>query len=249
MDKLNFELLDVDFNESLSETNQNNNQNNNKTLVKETEKYDKTTTETYRIKRLFKIDPLTDQEIPNHLIFEYPHRWDPYTGKRLDSDPIGPLCFNALTLYDYYFSNRFKGLWNPAEDNFQGYYGDLVGSGETIEIKSRGFNPEKYLYRLPIIDCYLSPDHNLAFITMGPQLSESDIVNIDFIVTKYHKNKGYLTPLKTLKDLYDNGICNDVDLNPNAVYWFTTKNKKTSKKEHLEKFNRINVDKLVNLRY
>ena len=120
---LNFDLLD----ESLLETNQN---NNNKILVKETERYDKTTVETYRIKRLYKIDPLTDHKIPNQLIFEYNYRWNPYTGKRLDIEPVGSLCFNALTLYDYYFSNRFKGLWNPAEDNFQGYYGDLIGAGE-----------------------------------------------------------------------------------------------------------------------
>ncbi len=214
--------------------------------------YDKTTTETYRIKRLYKIDPLTDQEIPENLIFEYKYRWDPFTGNPIEIDEVGPLCFNALTLYDYYFTNRFKGLWNPPADQYQGYYGDLVGTGKNLEIKSRGDNPEKYLFRLPIIDCYLPLKHNYSIITMGPLLTDEDIALIDSIVSKYHRNKNYCTSLKTIKEYYDNAICSQSEIsnNPSASSWFKSNNYKTNKKqkENLEKFNRINIDKLVQMK-
>ncbi len=213
--------------------------------------YDKTTTETYRIKRLYKIDPLTDQTIPDYLIIEFSNVWNPYTGKILDIDVTGPLCFNALSLYDYYFVNRFKGIWNPPQNQFQGYYGEYLGGGLNLEIKSRGTNPEKYLYRLPIIDCYLPISHNLSTITMGPKLTDEQIDKIDDIVSKYHKNKNNFTPLKTLKELYDNAICSESELAVNSIAktWFKSNNYKLNKKEHLEKFNRFNVDKLVNLKY
>ncbi len=211
--------------------------------------YDKTTTDTYRIKRLLKIDPLTDMEVPEHLRFEFEYKWDPITGEIKEKDEIGPLCFNAISFYDYMFANRFKGLWNPSTEGFEGYYGDLVGSGCKLEIKSRGTNPEKYLYRLPIIDCYLHPEHNYSLITMGPLLSEENINKIDSIVKKHHKNKNYLTPLSKLKEYYDNAISSE----PNSIEYveFKKKNQQENitEKEIVDKFNRINVDRLVKLRY
>lgn len=251
MDNLDLDFTQLDFDDFVNLDNYKteiNNKINNKIDIIQ---YDKTTTETYRMKRLYQIDPLINQIIPTHLIFEFKHKWDPYTGKILELDDIGPLCFNALTLYDYYFANRYKGLWNPPQNNFQGYYGELLGSGNNLEIKSRGTNPEKYLYRLPIIDCYLPLTHNLAIITMGPLLSVEQIDLIDLIVSKYHKNKNNFTPLKKLKEYYDNAICShsELSLNSNAKSWFKSNNYKINKKEHLEKFNRYNVDQLVNLRY
>jgi hypothetical protein len=248
---IDFNLLDFsesDINNiSKDVANIENNENNNNII----RKYDKTTTETYRIKRLYKIDPLTDQQIPEHLIIEFKNIWNPYTGKILEEDVTGPLCFNSLSLYDYYFSNRFKGIWNPPQNEFQGYYGEYLGVGLSLEIKSRGTNPEKYLYRLPIIDCYLPPEHNLAIITMGPLLTDEQIDTIDRLVGKYHKNKNNFTSLKKLKELYDNAICSESELavNSSAKTWFKSNNYKLNKNEHLEKFNRFNVDKLVNLKY
>ncbi len=214
---------------------------------KSIDKYDKTTTETYRLKRLLKIDPLTDLEVPEHLRFEYEFKWDPISGEVIEKDEVGPLCFNAITLYDYLFQNRFKGLWNPATDGFEGYYGDLVGSGSKLEIKSRGLNPEKYLFRLPIIDCYLHPEHNLSLITMGPILSDSHINSIDEIVKKYHKNKNYITPLIKLKELYDKAISKEPDCH--GFKEFKAKTENVSENEVKEKFNRICVDKLVKMKY
>jgi hypothetical protein len=51
----------------------------------------------------------------------------------------------------------------------------LVGSGENINIIGRGECPEKYLFRLPIIDCYLEKDYNKSIITMGPKLTIEEI--------------------------------------------------------------------------
>jgi len=124
----------------------------------------------------------------------------------IDEDPIGPLCFNAFNLYNYYYLNRFKGLWNPPEGQFEGYYGDLVGAGPDLEIKSRGSNPEKYLFRLPIIDCYLPPEHNFSIITMGPKLSNEDIEKIDKILITRGKN---FIKLKNIKENYDCAIINN----------------------------------------
>ncbi len=251
-DLLNFDELDISNESKDINTNTNNNENNENNVNNNTiRQYDKTTTETYRIKRLYKIDPLTDQEIPNHLAIEFKYVWNPYTGNLLEEDITGPLCFNALALYDYYFSNRYKGIWNPPQNQFQGYYGEHLGTGSNLEIKSRGTNPEKYLYRLPIIDCYLPPEHNFSTITMGPKLTNEQIELIDGIVSKYHKNKNNFTSLKTLKEYYDNAICSESELaiNSSAKTWFKSNNYKLNKKEHLEKFNRFNVDKLVNLKY
>lgn len=209
--------------------------------------YDKTTTETYRIKRILKIDPLTHTEVPENLRFEYENQWNPITGEVIGLDEVGPLCFNAITLYDYLFANRYKGLWNPASDGYEGYYGDLVGSGSKLEIKSRGFNPEKYLFRLPIIDCYLHPDHNYSIITMGPILTNDHIKKIDHVVLSHHKNKKFLTPLAKIKDYYDKAI----EKEPNCDEFIEYKKKysQLAEQELKENFNRMYVDKLVKIKY
>jgi hypothetical protein len=253
----NFEQIDFSKLQKKEKPNSSNisiganiNNTNDKSSIKSNEIiYDKTTTETYRIKRILKIDPLTDTEVPEHLRFEFEYKWQPLTGEIIGKDEVGPLCFNAITLYDYIFSNRFKGLWNPASDGFQGYYGDLVGSGSKLEIKSRGSNPEKYLFRLPIIDCYLHPEHNYSLITMGPILSDEHINSIDIIIKKYHKNKHYLTPLSKLKDLYDKAINPEPDVNSEEYKKLKSTNSNLTEQELKEKFNRVCVDELVKIKY
>ena len=65
--------------------------------------FDETTTELYRTMRLYKIDPITNEEIPKDLIFEFKYKWNPITGQRKDIDEMGSLCFNAWNLYQYYY--------------------------------------------------------------------------------------------------------------------------------------------------
>jgi hypothetical protein len=205
-----------------------------KTIVDE---YDTTTTEKYRIMRLYKVDPIMNEEIPNHLIFEFKYKWNPITGKRETLDDYGALCFNALNLYQFFFSNRFNGLWYPPVDQFQGYYGDLVGSSKDILINGRPC-PEKYLYRLPIIDCYLKKTHNYSIITMGPILTDEEINQIDIILSNYRKNK---PTLKLLKEYYDQAINNSPDISELKLL-----NPTLSERELNEKYNKMYVDKLIN---
>lgn len=213
--------------------------------------YDKTTNETYRIKRIYKIDPILDTDIPLELMFEYKHKWNPYNGLKCEFDEIGPLCFNAINLYDYYYINRYKGLWTPPLDGFQGMYGDMVGSGKNGNVKSRGAHPEKYLFRLPIIDCYLPPTHNLSIITMGPELDDDEINQIDAIVSKHHTKKSNpkFTSLSLLKFYYDKALETAPDQNCDMMKELQTKYSNLTLNEINQKYNRYYVDKLVNLKY
>ena len=201
--------------------------------------YDETTTELYRTLRLYKLDPITNEEISKDLIFEFKYKWDPLTGERKDIDKMGPLCFNALNLYQYYYSNRYNGLWYPPVQQYQGYYGDLLGCGKDMVVNGRPCQ-EKYLYRLPIIDGYLKKSHDHSLITMGPILTNEEIEHIDILISNHMKKK---TSLKILKEYYDQALndCPDIsELKKN--------NSELSDKELVDKYNRIFVDNLVNLK-
>ena len=229
------------------------NNKNNKNVIKDNSIYDNTTCETYRVKRLFKIDPLSDELIPDNLKFGFKFSWNPYNGIRNKYDKIGPLYFNAINLYDYYYINRYKGLWNKPDGQYQGYYGELIGTGKNIEIKSRGINPEKYLYRLPIIDCYLPINHNLSIITMGPELTDNEISEIDEIIINFHPKKSQknFASLTLLKYYYDRAL--DITPDPQCDEITEIKKKyvgqKLSEKEINEKYNRYWVDELVKINY
>lgn len=240
-----FDNIDFSFLDNVNEQ-EINNSNNDKLEI-----YDKTTCETYRIKRLYKIDPILDTEIPLNLIFEFKHKWNPYNGLRTELDIVGPLCFNALNLYDYYYINRFKGLWVMPQDGYQGMYGDMVGGGKNCCVKSRGNYPEKYLFRLPIIDCYLPQSHNFSIITMGPELTDQEISKIDSIVLKYHpkKSNSKFASLTMLKYYYDRALEMSPDPNCDEIKELKKKYSNLTPNEINQKYNRYYVDKLVNLKY
>lgn len=243
---MNFSFDHIDFSK-LS-----NNKLDNKELEKNNSiKFDKTTTEIYRMKRLFKIDPITDIKVSEEFAFKFYNSWNPYTGIRNNNDEIGPLYFNAITLYDFYFINRYKGLWNPPSEQYQGYYGELLGTGKNIKIKSRGYNPEKYLYRLPIIDCYLPKNHNFSIITIGPELNNNEIEQIDNIILKLHPKKtlNNFTTLSQLKFYYDKALDPSPDQNCSEIKILKEKYKDLSCIEINDKYNRYWVDKLINIKY
>jgi hypothetical protein len=160
------------------------------------DKYNKQTTECYRIMRQNKLNVLT-QDIFNFDIthtFAFKYMWDPYTGERNNNkDPYGPLYFHPDDLIYYFYINRLRNLWcDPVDEGagggyYEGYYDEGVGKGETSQINSRGLYNELYLFRLPILDCYLPIDHDQSLITMGPQLTITDLTTIDHIANKYHK--------------------------------------------------------------
>jgi hypothetical protein len=218
-----------------------------KDIVSNYYEYDKTTIETYRINRLLSIDPILNEKISEELNFKFKDKWDPLTGIRTTIDEIGPLCFNAGNVYKFYMKNRTNGLWNPpTNDNtgyFQGYYGDLVGSGINININSRGSFPEKYLFRLPIVDCYLSKNHNHSLVTMGPILSDAEINEIDYIIAYKSTLKNQLK-LSLIKKWYDKAITDDIDYNK-----LRNKYNLISERDIKDKYNRKYVDKLVAVKF
>lgn len=183
------------------------------------DRYDEKTKLYYKALRHRKMDPILLLDIVDQPYFSYPYQWNPYTGNKLDKDPNGPLVFDPDTLIKYYYENRLNNLWVPEVQNgfeyFQGYYDVAVGAGQEIYIQSRGYNPDKYLFRLPIIDCYCDPkiDNNIV-VTMGPKLSDAEIQEIEYEASKYpdnyYLNYGVRRPsLIQIKKLYDLAISNN----------------------------------------
>lgn len=150
--------------------------------------YDKRTIEYYKVLRTSKLDPITNNEVDEKLCFKFPYMWDPMTGERLELDPYGALCFDPNNLAYHFYTNRLTNLWVEPKDEkdgyYQGYYDIAVGAGEDIVITGRGACPDKYLFRLPILDCYLPNGHKFNFVTMAPKLTEKEIIEINYLVNK-----------------------------------------------------------------
>ena len=213
--------------------------------------YDKRTCIYYKTMRLRKMDPLVNLDLDENKAFIFEDIWDPITGERIQKDPNGGLYFDPDTLIHYYYINRLKNLWSEPEDNaegyFEGYYDFGVGAGENIHVIGRGYCPDKYLLRLPIIDCYLTKDHNDSFVTMGPVLSLEEIKIIDDKASKlpdnYKKLFGKPRPkLEDIKKYYDNALNNNPDIS-------TLKSKYPNKtdEELICLFNREAVESLKKL--
>jgi hypothetical protein len=243
-------------------------------------KYDKVTTETYCVKRRLEKCAITGDNIIESCKFKFKYMWNPLNGERICIDRVGPLYFNVITLYNHYFNNRFTGLWTPStydpvsKQSYEGYYGDLVGAGKNIKINSRGYHPDKYLFRLPIQDCYLYEDHNHSIVTMGPLLTDEEISEIDVLLLKLpqqyklqYKLQSSIT-LTALKAMYDNALeenpssekistwVNNIYNNKNQLIndvckWWKNSNGNEEYKNHLnylmikEFYNRSYVDKLI----
>lgn len=184
--------------------------------------YDDRTMKYYKTMRQCHIDPILNIEVNDKIAFKFDYQWDAYTGERTIKDPFGPLYFNPISLVYNYYIHRLDGLWkNECKVNgeyFEGYYDMLVGVGESMNIIGRGYYPELYLFRLPILDCYLTTDHNKSIITFGPKLNDTEINIIEQLClteevkTEYMNIFGKNCPsIKTMKLLYDNAISNTVN--------------------------------------
>jgi hypothetical protein len=209
--------------------------------------YEDRTSKYYTTLRIRKMDPFINIELED-VFFKFDHMWDPYTGERTMIDPFGPLCFDPDTLIHYFHINRLKNLWVPSSRDinnnyYEAYYDMLVGSN--MNIIGRGECPEKYLFRLPIIDCYLEKDYNKSVITMGPILTNNEIKQIDILANmnpdNYINTFGYNRPsLYEMKTLYDKAVYSDIYIKNKENY---TKNELKSLKY---KINCDAVDKLKN---
>ncbi|CAH6421792.1 Hypothetical protein KVN_LOCUS479 [uncultured virus] len=219
--------------------------------------YNKRTEEYYRVLRKRQLDPFSNHEISDEISFKFEYEWDPYTGERQLKDHHGPLCFDPDQLIRYFYVNRLKNLWvEPRQDEngyFEGYYEDGVGAGVNFHINGRGDHPEWYLFRLPIIDCYLTVDHNEQIITMGPKLTNDEIIQIEqkskLMGNNYRKIFSNERPsLIQMKELYDLAISDNVDISseipPSELANFTNEQINGIK----SKINRRSVDRLKKLR-
>lgn len=249
--ELTFDIIDELLIEKMQKYINSNKLQNDSEREKNINRYDLTTMETFRMKRIYKLNALTDLPIDESNAFKFYHKWNPYTGIRMGIDEIGPLYFNPIELYDYYYSNRYRGLWNPPTLQFQGFYGDHVGTGKNIFVQSRGTYPEKYVFRLPIIDCYLPPTHKYSIITMGPELTDEEIEQIDQIVINFHPKKNHqkFTSLAKLKKYYDNSLNPSPDPKLKHIEDLKKKFPNFTEQEINEKYNRYWVDKLVEIKY
>lgn len=184
--------------------------------------YNNRTMNYYTTVRKCHIDPILDIEVDPQYSFKYGNQWDPYTGEIFGEDPYGSLYFHPACLVHYFYSKRLDGLWKAEEDtpegHFAGYYDQFVASGENLD-GDRGSHPEHYLFRLPIQDCYLESCHDCSLITMGPKLSDQDVLVIDElcknsgIIKFYGDNFNHLHEIPsmyTLKYIYDMAISKNI---------------------------------------
>jgi len=182
--------------------------------------YDKKTMEYYHILREQHICPLSKiqfTEKTDKNAFKFYDQWDPYTGNRTGKDPYGPLYFDVATLCHYYYLKRLDHLWIEEIDEgengglYEAIYDNGVGAGINFTIKSRGSHPERYLFRIPIPDCYLTTDHNNQIPTFGPMLTNLEVDELNTLlqnqIKKYYKNfyKRRLN-ISLMKQLYDDAI-------------------------------------------
>lgn len=179
----------------------------------EIDEIDYDTTDNYKNLRINKIDPITFEKVDTNTAFVFPWKWNPYSGERLNElDENGPLYFDPDNLIHFYYKNRLNNLWISESDEnsgvYHGYYGDAVGLSPDFEVKGRGKYYEWYLFRLPIIDCYLEKDHNNQYVTMGPKLTNNEIKNIFNLANKnknnyknnFHKKRPNIVNMKYIYD-------------------------------------------------
>ena len=204
--------------------------------------FDETTTMYYKTLRERKLNVFTQEDdIEPTKSFQYRYMWDPFVGEPTCIDPYGSLWFNPMELVKYFTEKCLNGLWHDQVDEtggvYQGYYGDLLGSGENMYVVGRGNYIELYLFRLPIIDCYVPKDCKLSLITMGAKLTISELIHIDDLI-KQHYSKLYFQKYKTtpislakLKSHYDMAI----DPTPSLEYLgITRENEKNIDLEDLK---------------
>ena len=186
--------------------------------------------------------------------YRYKYMWDSYTGECLTDkkgdrieDPYGPLHYDAGDLVNWFYSKRLSGLWVEQQGDFQAMYGEYVGSGMNLQLLGRGDHPERYLFRLPIHDCYLMDDYDTNIHTMGPRLTKSEVEEIYRLACTQASTSGGLTRrvpnIVTMWDYYHGAIEQD-------PYIEGAESLEVAELVHMrDQINRQNVDQLRRMRY
>jgi hypothetical protein len=211
--------------------------------------FDNTTILYYKSMRKQHCCPLSSKKVDPDTCFKLYDMWDPYTGERLGRDPYGPLCFDIDTLIKYIYNNRLRKLWVDQSDGndgvFEGYYDDAIGAGDGFFVTARGHHPEWDIFRIPIIDCYLTNDHNNQHITFGPKLTDEEIANIDYIANNQlgdcylNQFRQYRPSLMKIKHYYDIAISKTPPI---------IENNKMTDEEKQSAYNIANREAVIQLR-
>lgn len=156
--------------------------------------------------RINKNDPVTCENLDDENSFKFKHIWDCITGERLGIDPYGSLYFSPVTIFRTIINKILLGLWTEIDDCIP-FYGENIGVGKNFIIPSRGPQPEKYVFRLPIQDCYLyrnSDKCGKSIHNLGPEFTDEELQEIDMLIKNYWMDDSYIEDLPdpTLK-LYD----------------------------------------------
>jgi len=149
-------------------------------------------TKNYCTYRKLNIDPLSLEVMDvKYPVFKIYKMWDPYTGEFKDNDPFGPLCFDPINLTIYFWTNRYNHLLKDSNGIDDISTDDGLGAGVDFKISSKGQYPERYLWRIPIVDCYIEKTNSAkeeAFLSsipkIGPKLQRNDIVELYNLVKK-----------------------------------------------------------------
>lgn len=171
--------------------------------------YDDNTKIDYKYLRIAKQDPISFESFNNitKKVFKFDDIWNPYTGERVGKkDPYGSLYINPINLIHYWYIHRVDNLYMYPQDTNDGTWEGIplngVGAGDDFYITGRGNFPEWYLFRLPILDCYI-PKNNTSSqaITMGPKLTYDEIKIIYNLANKYWKKTYNIRFNKKMPDL------------------------------------------------
>ncbi len=220
--------------------------------------YNETTTLYYKAHRAAKTDPIDFMELNDENAFKFKHMWYPYTGERLKEDIFGPLYLNPVNILKTIYINKLNNLWiseaTTNQGRYQGYYGDNIGIGDEFYVASRGNYPERYLFRLPIIDLYVPIGHKMSLVTMGPILTDAEINELDKLLSGPWKNDRYvkkiypkIKSLANLKKYYDVAICKK-PTSLNKSLFTELKINIPSKAENMDAFlNRSAVDAIKDM--
>ena len=169
-------------------------------------------TKKYCTYRKLNIDPITLIALDeNYPVFKVEKMWDPYTGQFTENDPFGHLSFDPISLTIYFWMNRYTHLLKDSTSTDNISTDDGLGAGEDFIINSKGKYPERYLWRLPIVDCYIEKTDNIkeeSFLNsvpkLGPKLERHDIEILYELVkqcVKLHPNR--LERIPDLVSMYD----------------------------------------------
>jgi hypothetical protein len=175
--------------------------------------FDEDTTVKYKKYRQKKKDPVTSEVLTDENSFKFKYMWNSITGERTGIDPYGPIYISPVTILKMIYHNILRGLWLEI-DGCLPIYGEFLGSGYDFYAPGKGAQPEKYIFRFPIKDCYIYKNQDQSIHTTGPKLTITELKEIDNLIKKYWSNDEFIRKIRPkarstmrLRKYYDLALC------------------------------------------